>query len=114
MPDRRTRNLMFKAVFLAVVLFLLVMTLPACVSVQDNGQNTSAPPPTATVQFSSSPDPTEVYIDGKYRGSTPVSLQLAAGSHTIEFKLEGYKTWTRELVVVAGDDTRVASTLQRE
>lgn len=114
MPDRQTRYLIFKAVFLTVVLVLLVLTLPACVSVQDNGQKTTAPPPAATVQFSSSPDPAEVFIDGQYRGSTPVSLQLAAGPHTIEFKLEGYQTWTRELVVVAGDDTRVASTLQRE
>ena len=56
----------------------------------------------------------EVYIDGEFRGTAPVNLHLVPGTHVVEFKLQGYKTWKRELVVVAGNDTRVAATLKPE
>jgi hypothetical protein len=56
----------------------------------------------------------EVYVDGEFRGTAPVSLHLAAGTHAVEIKLQGFQTWKRELVVVAGNDTRVAATLQQE
>jgi hypothetical protein len=112
MADSETRRLVRKAIFLALLLGLLVMTLPACVSVQKTGENAqSARPLVATVQFTSVKDPAEVYVDGEFRGSTPVQLQLAAGTHTIEYRLAGYENWTRDLVVVAGDDTRVTAVL---
>jgi hypothetical protein len=56
----------------------------------------------------------EVYVDGEFRGTTPVNLHLAPGTHVVEFKLQGHKTWKRELLVVAGNDTRVAATLKPE
>jgi len=57
---------------------------------------------------------TSSQINGDFRGTTPVTLHLAAGTHAIEIRLEGYRTWSRELVVVAGNDTRVAATLLSE
>ena len=56
----------------------------------------------------------QVYVNGQFRGTTPVNLHLAAGTHKVELRLAGYRGWERELVVVAGDDTRVAATLQPE
>jgi hypothetical protein len=45
----------------------------------------------ATVQFTSTPDGAEVWIDGTPRGRTPVMLQLSKNqNHTILFKKEGY------------------------
>ena len=112
MAHSETEHLVRKAIFLAILLALQVLTLPACVSVRKTGE--TAPEPAAQfamVQFNSVMDPAEVFIDGQFRGSTPVALKLAAGTHTVEYRLAGYETWTRELVVVAGDDTRVTAVL---
>jgi hypothetical protein len=100
---------------LIVVATLLctVTVMSACVSVQESG-NQQAPPPATGVDFHSSPDNAEVFVNGEFRGSAPVRLNLAAGTHKIMLRLPGFKTWERELVVVAGDETRVSARLERE
>ena len=100
----------------AVGLLLVTLTLAGCVSVQKTGEQEPVPPPPPTtgVEFRSSPESAEVFVNGEFRGSTPVRLNLTAGTHKIEFRLPGFETWERELVVVAGDDTRVAARLERE
>jgi len=104
-----------QAIFRCGLLVLLLLTVPACVSVQKKGEKAQPPQPqVATVEFNSTKDPAEVYVDGDFRGSTPVRLQLASGTHTVEYRLAGYQTWTRELVVVAGDRTRVTAVLLPE
>lgn len=51
--------------------------------------------------FASSPDsgPASVRIDGKPRGSTPLTLELKAGKHVVTLERDGYKTVTREVKV---------------
>ena len=101
---------------IATTVFVAVAIMTGCVSVQKSGNQEPPPPspPTTSVEFRSSPDSAEVFVNGEFRGSTPVRLNLAAGRHTIELRLPGFKTWERELVVVAGDETRVAARLERE
>jgi hypothetical protein len=94
----------------AIVLSLALIN-PGCVSVQKTGEKGGPPPPSATVSFQSDPMDAEVLVDGQFRGTTPFSLNLATGTYKIEFNLEGYQTWSRDLVVVAGNDTRVKATL---
>ena len=94
---------------------LLVIIMAGCVSVKESGTKVSAPPaPTSSVAFRSVPEDAEVFVDGQFRGTTPVTLHLAAGTHKVELRLEGFLVWERELTVVAGNDTRVAATLQSE
>jgi hypothetical protein len=94
---------------------LIALGLAGCVSVQKTGEKTPQPPPATTaVSFQSRPDSCEIYINGQFRGTAPITLHLAAGTHAIEVKLDGYQPWARELVVVAGDDTRVAAKLLAE
>jgi len=114
-PNHRSDICRVGSVTLVAALFL-VLVLPACVSVQKSGDPESAPPPppTTSVNFNSEPGNAEVYVNGQFRGTTPVNLHLAAGTHKVELRLAGYRGWERELVVVAGDDTRVAATLQPE
>jgi len=102
-----------RRIVLSLTLTLLVtLVTPGCVSVQKTGEGKTQPPPATTnVAFSSEPGNCEVYVNGQFRGTTPVTLYLAAGAHALEFRLAGYQTWSRELVVVAGDDTRVAATM---
>jgi hypothetical protein len=97
-----------------LVAFVMLLVAPAgCVSV-DRQPSAEAPPQQATVSFSSYPNGAEVLVDGQFRGTVPVNLHLTQGTHTVELRLEGHRPWKRELVVVAGDDTRVGATLQPE
>ena len=97
------------------LMVLMALSLSACVSVKDSGTQVSPPPPVMTsVMFDADHRFAEVYVNGEFRGTAPVNLHLPAGTHTIEFKLKGFQTWKRELVVVAGNDTRVAATLKPE
>ena len=94
---------------------LILLAFSGCVSVQESGTKVSPPPPpTTNVAFQSEPANAEVYIDGEFRGTAPLNLHLAAGAHKVELRLEGFQVWERELTVVAGNDTRVAATLQLE
>ena len=94
-------------------LVLVATVMPGCVSVQKSGKP-ETPPPSAGVSFNANPPNAEVYVDGEFRGTAPVTLQLSAGTHAIEFRLTGFTTWSRDLVVEAGDDTRVTASLQPE
>jgi len=97
------------------LLLLMVLVSGGCVSVQESGTKVSSvPPPTSNVVFHSNPENAEVYINDQFRGTTTVNLHLAAGTHKVELRLAGYRGWERDLVVVAGDDTRVAARLQPE
>lgn len=103
-------------VFAAGLTLLMASTFTACVSVKESGTKVSAPPPppTTSVAFHSDPVNAEVYVDGEFRGTAPLNLHLAAGTHKVELRLDGYLIWERELTVVAGNDTRVAATLKPE
>ena len=98
----------------AGLVVLLALSLTACVSVKESGNQPPAPPAMSSVMFDADHRFAEVYVNGEFRGTAPVNLHLPAGTHVIEFKLQGFQTWKRELVVVAGNDTRVAATLQPE
>ena len=113
MSDDRSR--IFSRDITLVFLVLIALAFTGCVSVQKTGEGKTSPPPeTTAVSFRSVPEDAEVYINGQFRGTTPVTLHLAAGTHSIEIRFDGYQPWSRELVVVAGDDTRVAATLVNE
>ena len=89
----------------------VALLLPACVSVQKTGEKGGPPPALATVSLQSEPGDAEVSIDGDFRGTTPFSVKLSAGTYTIEMRRDGFTPWSRELVVVGGDDTRVKAIL---
>jgi hypothetical protein len=55
-----------------------------------------------TVVLESVPEGSEVFIDGRPAGKAPVTTQLPAGPHTVEFR-NGGLSQTREIVVVARD-----------
>jgi hypothetical protein len=60
----------------------------------------------------SSPSGAYVYIDGNYRGLTPVTLtDVAPGSHSIELDLSGYSDWKSTVRVNNGQSLTVSATL---
>jgi hypothetical protein len=73
-----------------VVIVLLSLSL-CCLS----GCETKTTPRTGTLNVSSSPRGAEVYLDYRYRGTTPVTIMgVSVGTHTIELRQSGYETWT--------------------
>jgi len=60
----------------------------------------------------SAPTNSNVYLDGAYRGLTPVTLSnLAAGSHILEVDHAGYYDWKSTVDVPAGGTKTVSATL---
>lgn len=57
------------------------------------------------ITISSDTDDADIFLDGKFVGSTPSILRVPSGSHKIELKTASAKTWTRDLEVM--DESKV-------
>jgi len=44
-----------------------------------------------TLKISTTPEGADIYIDNKYIGKTPITIELEKGKHKIELKKDGYK-----------------------
>jgi len=55
----------------------------------------------ATISVRSKPEGASLWINGKEVGTTPATVDLLAGAHSVEIKLARHKTWHTELVVEA-------------
>lgn len=58
-------------------------------------------PAWSDISIDSIPGNATVLVDGKPGGSTPITLELLAGDHEIELKVERYKPWRTRLAVEA-------------
>ncbi len=57
-----------------------------------------------TLKLTSLPfDGAKVYIDGIYRGDTPLNVTLPIGTHKLLFKMEGYSDKERTVTLMSGD-----------
>ncbi|WP_457631144.1 PEGA domain-containing protein [Oceanithermus sp.] len=77
------------------------------------GRRTPPPPTTGTLDVSSNPSGAKVYIDGAYRGRTPLTIGLNPGTHDVELRLPGYQTYRVRVQVRAGQTSRVSPRLVR-
>jgi hypothetical protein len=68
-------------------------------------------PGEAMAEISSDPLGAEIEIDGNFVGSTPSSLGIAAGEHTLRVSKQGYKRWERTLKTSTGN-IKVAAILE--
>jgi hypothetical protein len=64
-----------------------------------------------TLKIFSEPVGGEVYINGSYKGTTPLTLELYPGDYTVEIKKEGYEPYTEKTRVLPGRITSVTATL---
>jgi hypothetical protein len=62
----------------------------------------------------SRPRDARVWVDGRDVGRTPLTLSgIRAGSHVVRIELDGYRTWTAAVRVVAGTRRRVSASLEQ-
>jgi len=64
----------------------------------------TAPAPTAGAQIAvvSIPEGADIEIDGSFVGSTPSSIELVPGEHSVAVRKKGFKPWERKIKVSAG------------
>jgi serine/threonine protein kinase len=62
----------------------------------------------------SRPTGARVFVNGRLIGSTPATIpDLPAGPATVRIEMDGYETWATRVRVGAGEQTRVAASLER-
>ena len=71
-------------------------------------------PGEGTVHVLSEPDGAEIHVDGKFVGSAPSTLRLAAGPHQIEVRAAGRKPWQRTLEVLKDSEVSLKAVLEPE
>jgi hypothetical protein len=56
----------------------------------------------AEIEIASTPAGAEIQLDGSFIGSTPSTIDVAAGDHTIAINKHGFKLWERKIKVNGG------------
>ncbi|HTW23459.1 MAG TPA: PEGA domain-containing protein [Candidatus Baltobacteraceae bacterium] len=64
------------------------------------------------IAVSSDPAGAEIYVDGKFVGQTPSTIELPAGSHHVEVKSPGHQEWARDLDVLKGSQLTLHPVLE--
>ena len=67
-----------------------------------------------TVTVNSAPDGADVTVDGKIVGSTPSTLRLAPGDHSVSVEKSGFKPWQRKVTLTAGSSPTISATLEKD
>ena len=66
------------------------------------GTSVLASAATAALDISSTPPGADIEVDGKFVGSTPSSITVAPGNHTVDVKKNGFSTWERKITLSSG------------
>jgi len=72
------------------------------------------PSQSGSVTVTSEPTGAEIYVDGKFAGQTPSTIPLASGSHRVELKSQGRKSWERQLEVIEGSQVTLHPVLESQ
>jgi len=67
----------------------------------------------STIVIKSTPDGADITVDGKFVGSTPSTLKLTIGEHTISIEKSGFKIWTRAMTVSSAGNVSIEATLEK-
>jgi hypothetical protein len=72
------------------------------------------PPPPPQLDVSSTPVGADIFVDGRFVGQTPGTLEISEGEHTVDVRKKGYAIWQRRVVVSSGTRKVSAYLEQRE
>lgn len=64
----------------------------------------SSPPATGTTTIYTLPDGARVYVDGSYRGDTPLTLELEKRSHRVRLEKDGFDPTTSHISTRTSDN----------
>ncbi len=87
---------------------LIISALIACVLI--TGCTSSQIVGKGTLQFSSSPQGAQIYLDNQYQGTTPSTLSgIYTGAHALEFRYPGYQSYIANITVTTGSSNYYAA-----
>lgn len=73
-------------------------------------EDTEAAPSNVTI--TSAPTACDINVDGKFMGSTPSTLKLPPGEHSLSVEKEGLTPWQRQITVTSGGSVTINATLE--
>jgi len=68
----------------------------------------------ATVAVRSTPDGADITVDGNFVGSTPSTLRLSPGDHSVSVDKSGFKPWQRKVTLTAGSSPTISASLEKD
>ncbi|MGA9062514.1 MAG: PEGA domain-containing protein [Terracidiphilus sp.] len=86
---------------------------PGAAAAPSSATAPAGPDAVASVQLSSDPTGAEITIDGNYVGSTPSTVNLKPGVHSIKMTMPGYAPWVRSIETEAGESRSFAADLEK-
>ncbi|HZS28869.1 MAG TPA: PEGA domain-containing protein [Candidatus Angelobacter sp.] len=75
--------------------------------------NVTAAEADAIIALVSTPAGADVNVDDAFVGSTPATLKLKPGKHTIKVSMAGYKDWARDMTVLSGSQVLLTATMEK-
>ncbi len=79
--------------------------------IQDTNAQVETLWPTGTLEVTSDPPGAKVYVDGDYKGETPLMLELSPGTYTVKLTKEDYEEYTKTVTITAGKTTTLSASL---
>ena len=67
----------------------------------------------ASIAIKSDPEAAEITINGKFVGTTPSTIQLKPGDHTVLIEKTGFRSWQKTISVTAGSSATLSATLDK-
>jgi hypothetical protein len=93
-----------------LVVVTLIVLVSGCTTTP--GAQSSAEPATGSLAISSTPPGSEIYLDGAYRGITPLTIpDVQIGSHTLEVRNPEYTSWSTSIEIQAGSNVSLNAAL---
>ena len=66
-----------------------------------------------TLSITSDPSGAKVYVDGEYKGTTPLSIKLKAGTYSVVLKKRGYEEYATDIIIKSNKENKISATLKR-
>ena len=111
MIDRRSVATKLRRTGGVLVCVLLLLVLAALVL-----PPTSEAAATGTLRLDTSPNTVEIHINGEYSGQTSYGSAtvggILPGTYTLVLTRDGYGTWSKQVTIAAGKQTRVYAYLE--
>lgn len=104
------------AVFASEILQMLKEHFNFVPNYLDSEKSTELKPPASMkviAQITSEPEGAEIYVDGNFVGSTPSTISLSVGEHTIKITRKGFVDWERKLIIEADSAPSVNALLEK-
>ncbi len=67
----------------------------------------------SSVVVTSTPDHADITVDGKFLGTTPSTVRIAPGDHSVTIERTGFKAWQRIMTLIAGGSITLDVTLEK-